>query len=134
MKEICTGDRRYRIHATERHGEWVAYAERADTGDRFGLECAGPSETEAVDRLSRWLGWQYEHAAALADLQAAERAYYRATVDAAFGHQPAGRAAGRGDDQTACLDRPAVALQKASLERMDGERIRLDAIRAREPD
>ena len=51
------------IRTTERDGQWVAHAERSDTGDRFGIECTGSTPEEAAGRLRRWLDWQAEHAA-----------------------------------------------------------------------
>jgi hypothetical protein len=119
MQEITTGERRYRIHAADRNGEWVAHAERADTGDRFGPECTASSEAAVVDRVARWLGWQHEHAAALEALQTAERDYHRTVVGNAFVNQ--------GEEAT------TTELKKALLERIDEHRVRLDAVRSRKP-
>jgi hypothetical protein len=74
----------YRIVTTERDGQWIARAHDEETGDLFGVECAGPSEPAAVERLERWLDWQREHAAALEALQQAERAYHRTIAGSAF--------------------------------------------------
>ena len=74
----------YRIVTLERDGQWIARAERVDTGDRFGIECAGASEAAAAARLTRWLQWQSEHTAALEELQRAERAYHRTIAGSAF--------------------------------------------------
>ena len=60
-----------RIICREREGQWVARAFRDDNGDPFGIECAAPTKDEAVSRLTRWLDWQREHAAALEALQQA---------------------------------------------------------------
>ena len=110
----------YRISASQRDGQWIAVAERADTGDRFGIECAGPSEAEAVDRLSRWLEWQSEHTAALAALQRAEHAYHRTIAGSAFASPTEGPS--------------AIELQKESLEQVEEARVRLDDVRARKPE
>ena len=110
----------YRLVASQRDGQWIAVAERADTGDRFGIECAGPSEAEAVDRLSRWLEWQSEHTAALAALQRAEHAYHRTIAGSAFASPTEGPS--------------AIELQKESLEQVEEARVRLDDVRARKPE
>src|SRR5581483_12469082 len=78
------GGTRYRLVVDQRDAQWVAHAERVDSGDRFGLECSGESEGEALQRLVRWIEWQSEHAAALAALQQAERAYHRTIAGSAF--------------------------------------------------
>jgi len=120
MKEISVGTIRYRLVATERDGQFVARAERTDTGDRFGIECSGASADEAVSRLSRWLEWQHEHAAALEDLQRAEQAYHRTIAGSAFASPTEGPS--------------ALEMQKESLEAVETARLRLDEIRARRPD
>ena len=119
MKQIAIGDRSYRVIGAERDGQWTAYAERVDTGDRFGIECAGATEDEAVARLTRWLEWQAEHAAALADLQRAERAYHRTIAGSAFASASEGPS--------------AIEMQKESLDAVEAARVRLDEIRARRP-
>jgi hypothetical protein len=45
------------IKTVERSGQWVAFAERADNGDRFGVERTGQTEGEAIDRLRPSLDW-----------------------------------------------------------------------------
>src|SRR4051812_46181353 len=117
MTEIRIGERSYRLHSSERHGEWVASAERSDTGDRFGIECSGYSQDEVLARLSRWLSWQHEHVAALAALQAAERAYHRMMAGVAFESA---------DDGSPARMREALSL-------IERERLELDAGRARNP-
>ncbi len=108
----------YRIFATERDQQWVARAEREDTGRPFGIELAGATESEAIVRLTRWLEWQREHAGALAALQAAERLYHR-TAAGAFANQ---------------TDDPAAhAVKRASLDALDAARATLDEIRSRKP-
>jgi hypothetical protein len=91
-----------------------------DTGERFGVECAGETEAAAIDRLIRWLTWQDEHAAALEDLQQAERAYHRTVAGSAF---------------VSPLEGPsAIELQKESLGQLEAARVRLDDVRARKPE
>ena len=120
MRTLTIGSLTYRIPATERDGQWVARAERVDTGDRFGIECAGGSPDEAVGCVERWLAWQHEHVAALEDLQRAERAYHRTIAGSAFA-SPAGGPS-------------AIEMQTESLEAVEAARLRLDEIRARRPD
>lgn len=119
MKTVTIGSVTYRIVATERSGQFVARAERVDTGDRFGTECMGASADEAADRLSLWLAWQHEHAAALDDLQHAEHAYHRTIAGSAFASPTEGPS--------------AIEMQKDSLEAVEAARFRLDEIRARRP-
>jgi hypothetical protein len=119
MKEISIGAVRYRIPATERDGLWVARAERADTGDRFGIECTGASPEAAADCMARWLEWQHDHAAALDDLQRAQRAYHRTIAGSAFVSPTEGPS--------------AIEMQRESLEAVEAARARLDEIRARRP-
>src|SRR3982751_3724729 len=77
-------DTRYRLTATARDGTWIARATDVASGDPYGIECAGTTEHEAIARLTAWLEGQAEHAAALADLQQAERAYHRTIAGSAF--------------------------------------------------
>ena len=120
MKHLSIGTARYRLLCVERDGQWLAHAEREDTGDPFGIECGGANEAEALDRLTRWLEWQSEHAAALDDLQRAERAYHRTIAGSAFASPTEGPS--------------AIELQKESLDALEAARVRLDEIRARKPD
>lgn len=110
----------YRIVCLERDGQWIAHAERPDTGDPFGIECGGASEHEAKDRLGRWLEWQREHSDALEALQQAERAYHRAIAGSAFASP----------DE----DPSPIELQRESLDAVEAARIRLDEIRNRRPE
>jgi siderophore synthetase component len=110
----------YRIVCVERDGQWIAHAERPDTGDPFGIECSGASERQATDRLNTWLTWQREHAAALEALQQAERAYHRTIAGSAFASPSEGPS--------------AIELQKESLDALEAARIRLDQVRARKPE
>ena len=110
----------YRIVTTERDGQWIARAHDEETGDLFGVECAGPSEPAAVERLERWLDWQREHAAALEALQQAERAYHRTIAGSAF--------------LSASEDPSPIELQKESLEAVEAARVRLDEVRGRKPE
>ena len=120
MKPVALGDRRYRLEAAERDGQWLARAIRDDTGDPFGIECAGATESAAIERLERWLAWQHEHAAALEELQRAERAYHRTIAGSAFASP---------------TDGPSPReLQKESLDAVEAARTRLDEIRASRPE
>ena len=118
MRIVEAGSVSYRIVAVERDGQWAAHAEREDTGRPFGIDCTGATEEEAVDRLGRWLAWQSEHAAALVELQAAERRYHR-TVAGAVGGQ---------------MDAPAIAAKTETLSALDAARSHLDHIRSRKPE
>jgi hypothetical protein len=109
----------YRIAAVEREGRWVAHAERADNGDRFGVEWSGASPEEATNGVVRWLEWQQEHAAALEELQRAEKAYHRTIAGSAFANPSEGPT--------------AIELQKESLDAVEAARVRLDEIRGRRP-
>jgi len=110
----------YRIITSERDGQWIARARRADTGDPFGIECVGASIDEATRRLTAWLEWQGENAAALEALQQAEQAYHRTIAGSAF---------------TSAVEGPsAVELQKESLDAVEAARVRLDEVRARRPE
>ena len=106
------------VKTMERAGQWIAYAERADNGDRFGIDVSGATQQEAAERLQRWLDWQVEHTAALEALQAAENAYHRTIAGSAF-------AGAEGPSPT--------EMQKESLDALESARIRLDEVRARKP-
>jgi hypothetical protein len=118
-KELAIGEDRYRLRSQAREGGWVAFAERFDTRERFGVECSAPTENEAIDLLARWLEWQHEHASALDDMQRAERAYHRVIAGSAFASPTEGPT--------------AVELQKESLEALEAARLRLDEVRSRRP-
>ena len=120
ITEVSVAEVRYRLHAVKQDDGWMASATRADNGDRFGADCAGATEADALDQLRRWLHWQKEHAAALADLQAAERRYHRMIAGSAFANPSEGRT--------------ALDLQKESLEQVEAARVRLDEVRARRPE
>ena len=120
MTQISIGAARYDLICDARDGQWTARVTRADTGDPFGIECAGPTEAEAAARLTRWLEWQSAHAAALAALQQAERAYHRTIAGNAF----AGATEGPG----------AIELQKESIGAVDAARVQLDEVRGRKPE
>jgi hypothetical protein len=108
------------IKTTQRDGQWIAFAERSDNGDRFGIECGGATEADAKARLQRWLEWQAEHAAALEELQRAERAYHRSIAGSAFASATEGPS--------------GLEIQKESLDAVEAARTKLDEIRARRPD
>ena len=89
----------------------------------------------------KWLEWQREHAAALAALQEAQRAYHRVFVERALASR---RESARGirqliaDDQEAtdssgAADKRAADVQQ-KLNAVDEARMRLDAVRARMPE
>jgi hypothetical protein len=120
MDELVVGGVSYRIIIVDRDGQHIAHAERADNGDRFGVDCAGVSRDDAAARLKRWLEWQYEHVSALAELQEAEHAYHRTIAGSAFASPGEGPS--------------AIELQKESLEVLEAARLRLDDIRSRRPD
>ncbi len=107
------------IRTVEHDGRWTAFAERADNGDRFGIECDGASEADARERLEAWIAWQREHADALDALQQAERAYHRTIAGSAFASPTEGPSANE--------------MQKESLDAVEAARVRLDEIRARRP-
>jgi len=117
---MVVGGVRYRIVIIDRDGQPVAHAERADNGDRFGIDCAGVSREDAAARLQRWLEWQYEHVSALAELQKAEHAYHRTIAGSAFASPGEGPS--------------PIEMQKESLEVLEAARLRLDEIRTRRPD
>ena len=119
VKHVSIGTARYRLVCAERDGQWLAHAEREATGDPFGIECGGASEAEALDRVTRWLEWQSEHAAALEELQFAERAYHRTIAGSAVAISAAPS---------------AIELQRESLDALEAARVRLDEIRARRPE
>ena len=108
------------IKTSQRDGQWVAHAERAENGDRFGIECIGATAQDAADRLQRWLDWQAEHTVALAALQAAESAYHRTIAGSAFASPTEGPS--------------PVEMQKDSLNALETARVRLDEVRARKPE
>jgi hypothetical protein len=120
MTEFAIGERRYKLVTTERSGQWRARAERVDTGDPYGPEWTGGSETEATERLKQWLEWQAEHEAALEALQYAERAYHRTIAGSAFANPTEGPT--------------PIELQKESLQDVEAARLRLDEVRARRPE
>jgi hypothetical protein len=119
-REIVIGGRKYRVHAIERDGRWIARAVEVESGDPFGIECAGDSEGAAVERLVRWLDWQHEHAAALHALQQAERDFHRTVAGSAFANPIEGPT--------------AIEMQKESLDLVEAARVRLDELRARKPE
>ena len=114
------GQTTFTLQATERDGQWLARAARADNGDPFGIEFAGATEAEAIARLTGWLEWQSEHTAALEALQQAERAYHRTIAGSAFASPTEGPT--------------PIEMQRDALEAVDAARTRLDEIRARKPE
>ena len=108
----------HRIITVQRNGQWVARAERE--GKPFGIECTGSAEDEVIERLTNWLEWQREHAAALEALQVAERAYHRTIAGSAFASPTEGPS--------------PLEMQKDSLQVVEAARVRLDEVRARQPE
>jgi hypothetical protein len=119
-RQVSIGHALYCILTSERQGQWVAHAERDDTGDRYGIERYADSEESAAASLIRWLEWQGEHEAALHALQAAEHRYHRTLASSAFVNPTEGPS--------------ALELQKESLAAVEAARIRLEEVRARKPD
>jgi len=66
-----------------------------------------------------WAEWQREHAAALAALQEAQRAYHRVAVNSM--------------QSTVGSQQSAVGSRERALEALEAARVRLDEIRARMP-
>ncbi len=119
MSEMTIGGVTYRLVAARQHDQWVAHAERADTGELFGIDCSGSSEADALARLGDWLSWQNEHASALAALQEAEHDYHRAVAGSAFANPTEGPT--------------PVEIQREALDRVEAARQRLDEVRGRRP-
>ena len=67
-----------------------------------------------------WNAWQREHTAALEALQQAQRAYHRTIAGSAFASPTEGPT--------------AIELQQESLQALEAARVRLDEIRARQPE
>lgn len=115
--DLTIGEVTYRLAASVRDGVWTAHAERQPSGDRFGIDCAGPTEEAAKDRLAKWLIWQDSHSRALDALQSAERTYHRAMAEGAFGNESAA------DD-----------LRRQTLAQIEAAAAHLDEVRARRPE
>ena len=117
---VTIGGTRFVVHAIVRDRRWLAQAEREATGEPFGIECAGATEDAAVARLTSWLEWQSEHAAALEALQQAERGYHRTIAGSAFASR---------------IEGPTpLELQRDALVVVEAARMRLDGIRAQKPE
>ena len=67
-----------------------------------------------------WADWQRAHAAALQELQEAQRAYHRTIAGSAFANPTEGPT--------------AQEMQKEALDAVEAARVRLDEIRARKPE
>ena len=119
MQDLSIGTETYRLIAAARGGRWMAYAVRVASGDRFGMELNGPTETDVVTRLTAWLEWQSEHAAALAALQSAEQSFHRTIAGSAF--------------INANEEPTVMEVQRESLNHVEAARVRLDEVRARQP-
>jgi hypothetical protein len=66
-----------------------------------------------------FVAWQRDHAAALAELQEAQRQYHRAVATTAF--------------QGAAEEPTAEEMRRAALDTLDAARIKLDEVRNRRP-
>ena len=119
MHDIAVGRLRYLVRVAQQDSLWVAVAERAETGERYGAECSGGSEAEAVDRLRAWLTWQHQHEAALEALQLAERTYHKLLAASAF--------VSPGEGST------SLEAKRESLDAVEQARRQLDEVRARRP-
>ena len=73
-----------------------------------------------ASRGAAFVAWQREHAAALAELQDAQRAYHRTVAATAF--------------QGAAEEPSAEEMRRASLDALDVARRKLDDVRARKPE
>ena len=71
-----------------------------------------------------WADWQRDHAAALAALQEAQRAYHRVAVNSMQSTVGSQQSA---DQQSAVVSR------EGALEALEAARVRLDEVRARMP-
>jgi hypothetical protein len=120
VKEITVGGTRYRIVTARKDADWVAFAENAESGERYGIECRDAAELTASTRVEAWLFWQQEHRDALLALQDAERAYHRTIAGSAFASPIEGPS--------------AIEIQKEALEQVEAARVRLDEIRAQRPE
>src|SRR5262245_12685437 len=120
LEDLTVGGTEYRLVAALRDDVWTAHAERQPSGARFGIDCAGPTEEAAKDRLARWLTWQDAHSRALEALQNAERAYHRAIAEGAFGGSA---------DESAVDD-----LRRQSLAQIEAACAHLNDMRARRPE
>ena len=118
QKTLTIGDATLTIRAVESDGAWVAEARREPSGMRVGPPVRAARADEAIERLERWLAWQRSHEQALADLQAAEREYYRAIAGSAF-------ASGLAE---------ATDVQQEWLRRVEEARVRLETIREARPE
>jgi hypothetical protein len=102
-----------------RDGVWIAHAE-GQAGERFGIDCAGPTEEAAKERLMKWLTWQAAHSKALEALQSAQRAYHRLLADDALGSH---------SEEATASD-----LRRQSLAEIEAASSYLNEVRARRPE
>jgi len=72
-----------------------------------------------------WAEWQREHAAALAALQEAQRAYHRVAVNS--------RQSPVSSRQSAVVSPQSAVDTAGALEALEAARVRLDEVRARMP-
>ena len=117
-RRFVIGDRRVSLDCRRaRRADGSRAPNATTTAIRSASSAAGATKTSAIERLTRWLDWQREHAAALEALQQAERAYHRTIAGSAFASPTEGPS--------------AIELQKESLEAVEAARVRLDEVRAR---
>jgi hypothetical protein len=76
--------------------------------------------SDSKEKSERWHEWQRAHAAALEALQEAQRNYHRTIAGSAFASPSEGPS--------------AIELQKESLDAVEAARVRLDEVRARQPE
>jgi hypothetical protein len=119
VHDFAVGPLQYRVRVAQRDSRWVAVAEVAETGERFGAECSGSSEAEAIERLREWLTWQHQHESALEALQFAERTYHKLLAASAF--------VSPGEGGT------SLEAKRESLDAVEQARRDLDEVRARRP-
>ena len=112
---LCVGDRTFALELCERGGQWTAEARDAATGLPAGPAAVADTAEAAVERVTRWLEWQQEHALVLERLQECERAYHRLVTGSAFGSVE------------------MSDLQREALLEIEDARRRLDAVRQRQP-
>ena len=123
MKQITLGDSDLSSSLrAERDGQWLAHAVRDDTGEPFGIECAGATGEAAL------IGWTDALARMAARARGGAGGAAAAPSVRIIERSPAA------PSRTRPTVRRAIELQKESLEAVEvGARVRLDEVRARKP-